>query len=151
MIRLLRIEILTAPPGKPDSRVVRIHPAGRAFATGGIPAWEPPADLYETEHHVVVEFNLAGVQPSVVRIEMTPRMVQITGSRLEPVETNPRAYHLLEIERGAFARAIKLPAPVQPSSAQVNYADGLLTVRLNKAVGGHLHACDIADSVEGFE
>jgi HSP20 family protein len=151
MIRVIRLRISASPPGRPEQRVVHLQAGTHSFVTGGSPAWEPPADVYETEREVVVEICLAGVQPSIVRIEMTPRCVQFYGNRPEPAEAMQRRYHLLEIERGPFARSVKLPVPVHPASAQVSYADGLLTVRLAKTLGGHAHACNAANSVEGFE
>lgn len=130
---------------------VHYYSGSRTLVQSGRPTWTPPADLSQTSTHVIIEINLAGIQPGVVRIEMNSRMVHISGSRSETTEREDRIYHLLEIERGDFGRTFDLPVPVQPSSAEVNYSDGLLTVRLAKIGDAYFHACSVADSTEGFE
>lgn len=124
-------------------------------STASIPAphahvWSPPSDLYETQCEIVIDVNLAGIQSSVVRIDMTPRIIKITGHRPHQQEPEPMSFHLMEIERGTFERILQLPVPTRPREAQVQYHDGLLTIRLPKINGGFYHAC-ISGSNEDFE
>ncbi len=130
---------------------VHYYSGTRPLSQSGRPTWTPPADLSQTRTHVIVEVNLAGILAGVMRIEMNSRSIRISGSRDESPEREARTYHLLEIERGEFDRTLELPVPVQPSTAEVNYSDGLLTIKLAKINEAYLHACTIAESTEGFE
>ncbi len=115
------------------------------------PRWSPPADLSETDESIIVEMNLAGIQSHVIRIDMTTRSITVSGSREETSDRQSRVYHMLEIERGSFERVIHVPVPVQPSSAEVGFSEGLLTIRLAKMRDALRHACSLAETTEGFE
>jgi HSP20 family molecular chaperone IbpA len=147
---LITLELLADHGGRQTHHTLHVVRVAGSVPAPGPHLWTPAADLYETTSEVVIDVNLAGIQSSIVRIDMTPKTIKLSGQRTEQVELEPIAFHLLEIERGAFERTFNLPAPIKPREAQVQYHDGLLTIRLPKASGGIYHACT-AGSSEDFE
>jgi HSP20 family molecular chaperone IbpA len=113
--------------------------------------WAPPMDLYETEDEVVLEVNLSGIDPDEVQVRFESNRLIISGQRNESRETSMRCYHVMEIERGSFARTIELPSPVDARTTRAVSEHGLLIVRVAKQPGGQTHGCYPADSMEGFE
>jgi HSP20 family protein len=77
----------------------------------------------------VVIADLAGVAPEAVGLEVSGRMLVISGRR--PVrEIEGRAYQQVEIPTGSFRRAIELGVDVEAESARAVFADGLLRIEL---------------------
>jgi HSP20 family protein len=93
--------------------------------------FSPAVDVYYTSdpQRVWVRADLAGVDPGEVALEVRGRELILSGRRrLETGEQ--RAYQQLEIEHGAFRRAITLGVDVDPEAASASYEDGMLTVEL---------------------
>lgn len=128
---------------------IQFYSAGRPLLAAGT-GWMPPVDLYETRDMVVLEVNLAGIPVEQVHVQFSPTVVRISGSRDGQSESGIRCYHILEIERGAFARVLDLPVPVDPHSANAEFNHGLLVVRVAKQLGGHAHGCT-SGTMEGWE
>lgn len=113
--------------------------------------WAPQADLFETDGEFVLEINLAGIDPNDVHVEIRGNAVVISGERLEQDSLVLRCYHVMEIERGPFSRALELPVAVDPSSARAESRHGFLVVRISKRHDADIHGCYSADSMEGLE
>jgi HSP20 family protein len=77
----------------------------------------------------VVIADLAGVGSDAVNIEVSGRMLVISGKR--PVRrTEGRAYQQVEIPTGAFRRAVVLGVDIDAEAARATFEDGLLRVEL---------------------
>jgi len=77
----------------------------------------------------VVVADLAGVAEDAVNIEVSGRMLVISGRR--PVRrTEGRAYQQVEIPTGGFRRAIELGVDIDAEAARATFEDGLLRVEL---------------------
>lgn len=77
----------------------------------------------------VVTADLAGVAADAVSIEVSGRMLVVSGRR--PVRrTEGRAYQQVEIPTGTFRRAVELGVDVDPDRARATFEDGLLKVEL---------------------
>ena len=77
----------------------------------------------------VVTVDLAGVAADAVNVEISGRMLVISGTR--PVRlTEGRAYQQVEIPTGTFRRAIELGVDVDSNRARAAFEDGLLKVEL---------------------
>jgi HSP20 family protein len=113
--------------------------------------WIPAVDLYETPTDLVLEVNLGGVGVDQVQITFEGTLLHIIGQRDEHGEPGVRCYHVMEIERGAFARTLELPAAVDPQSAHADFHDGFLILHVTKKESGQIHGCFSADSMEGLE
>ena len=73
--------------------------------------WEPPVDVFETEHDLTIITALPGVAPEAVRAEIEDQTLIITGMR--PLPAAGRRAHIvrLEIPYGHFERRIVALAP----------------------------------------
>lgn len=108
-------------------------PSGQAGS-----GFSPRVDVYYCEGPIgegesipkaVVTADLAGVAADAVNLEVSGRMLVVSGSR--PVRrTEGRAYQQVEIPTGSFRRAIELGVDVDAERARATFADGLLRVEL---------------------
>lgn len=104
--------------------------AGQAQGSG----FSPRIDVYYAREGgrdavAVVTVDLAGVSAEAVGLEVSGRVLVVSGKR--PVrETEGRAYQQVEIPTGAFRRAIELGFDVDADRARATFEDGLLRVEL---------------------
>jgi HSP20 family molecular chaperone IbpA len=95
-------------------------------------AWEPPVDVFEDEHDVVVVVAMPGVAPERVQILTEPGALTVRGERPLPLSEGTRALvHQLEIPYGYFERRITLPHGSWQSMSH-ELANGCLVLRLRK-------------------
>lgn len=73
------------------------------------PAWEPPADIFETERGVVLLVALPGVPPEYVQVSIENGQLRISGTRPWPAELRRATIRRLEIPYGRFERRLELP------------------------------------------
>ena len=72
---------------------------GRALAEAT--QWQPCCDIAETEHEIIVEIELPGVDRKHVRVEVENNVLRITGERRAAVERT-------DLSRSAPLRGIQL-------------------------------------------
>jgi HSP20 family protein len=143
---------ICSPQRGPQIRYHYFHYYGLGhpwLATGA--GWVPPVDVFETDEEFVLEVNLAGIEPEQVHVEFRGTTIMLSGERLEHDASALRCYHVIEIERGPFTRAVELPVPVDPATARAESGHGMLVLRVGKIKEGHAHGCSRADSMEGLE
>lgn len=94
------------------------------------PTWEPPADVFETNHNISVLVALPGVAPDQVKVVIDGSALVILGQRPLPA---PTAAHIrrIEIPYGRFERRIELP-PGHFEIQESALADGCLRLNLLK-------------------
>jgi HSP20 family molecular chaperone IbpA len=97
-----------------------------------VPAWEPPADVLETEREVLVVVALPGVSSEQVEASIDDGNLFVAGTRALPVELGAAVIHRLELPQGRFERRLRLP-PGRYSDIRRTFADGCLLVVLRKA------------------
>jgi len=91
--------------------------------------YEGEASAGEQRPRAVVVADLAGVAADAVNIEVSGRMLVISGRR--PVRrTEGRAYQQVEIPTGGFRRAVELGVDIDAEAARASFEDGLLRVEL---------------------
>jgi HSP20 family protein len=115
------------------ARAERLH--REFFRPATLPAWEPPADILETEHEVLVIVALPGVDATSIEAAIEEGSLVIGGTRTLPPELRSAAIHRLELPQGRFHRRLPLP-PGRYSNVKRAAADGCLVVKLEKA--GHV-------------
>jgi HSP20 family molecular chaperone IbpA len=93
--------------------------------------WEPPADVFENEHEIVIAVALPGVPAERIQITTEGRELVIRAERPLRISGSGYALRQLEIPYGAFERRIALP-PVRLEVAARDAIDGLLILRLTK-------------------
>lgn len=115
------------------ARAERLHrelfrPAGLAAR---MPRWEPPVDILETEHEVIVLVALPGVNPDQVEAAVDGDMLIVVGARELPAELGTAVIHRLELPQGRFERRVRIPAG-RYADVRRSAANGCLVITLKK-------------------
>jgi HSP20 family protein len=94
--------------------------------------FEPNCDVYlnADETELIVELEIAGADPSELRVGLEQRHLFIVGRRSHRRRARPGDVLMKEIEYGDFIKKIHLPVPVAPAEVTASYQDGMLTIRL---------------------
>jgi len=95
------------------------------------PAWEPPADVLESERDVLVVVALPGVKADQVEVAIDAGDLVVSGARTLPAELASAIIHRLELPQGRFERRLALPAG-RYGDVRRKFADGCLLVLLSK-------------------
>jgi HSP20 family protein len=95
-------------------------------------SWEPPVDVLETEHEVLVLAALPGVDVAKVEAAIEGGVLVIAGLRVVPPELRTAVIHRLELPQGRFERRVPLP-PGRYESVRRSEAHGCLVISLSKA------------------
>lgn len=98
--------------------------------------WQPPTDVYETAEDIVVRVELAGVDPSEVNINLSERVLIVSGVRKDDQEKV--GYHRMEISHGPFETRAMLPRRADVRGIQAEYRAGFLLVRVPKSGTVHV-------------
>jgi HSP20 family protein len=101
-------------------------------STARAPAWEPPVDVLETEHAVLVLVALLGVDPERVEAAIEGADLLVAGIRCLPDELQTAVIHRLELPQGRFERRIPLP-PGRYAAVRRASVHGCLAITLEKA------------------
>jgi HSP20 family protein len=115
------------------ARAERMH--RQFFQLSGSPAsvaWEPPADVLETERAVLVLVALPGVDLGEVKALISQGELFISGIRTYPEEIQTAIIHRLELPQGRFERRIRLP-PGRYDAIHRSELNGCLLVTLHKS------------------
>src|SRR5215813_3370341 len=87
------------------ARAERLHRELFRPALGsGVPTWEPPVDVLETEREVLVLVALPGVEPDEIETVIEGAHLVVTGHRVLPAALATAVIHRLELPHGRFVR-----------------------------------------------
>ncbi len=100
--------------------------------------WQPPVDIYESDEEITVYCDLAGVMKDSLELLVEEHQLHISGRRQLPRTPVVVRIHQLEIELGAFARTVALPAIIDVEQVSYSYLDGILVVSLKKRVASQI-------------
>jgi len=92
----------------------------------------PAVDMYEDKDSIVVETQLAGIDPEKVDISIENNALCIKGESEKKSEIEDKNYYRKEIRRGSFFRSIPLPAKVDGDRASAVNEDGVLKINIPK-------------------
>lgn len=101
--------------------------AGRPLVAA--PQWRPRADVWETPPSYVVRADVPGVNDDDLRVLLHPDVLVIEGTRRAERPESSRC-HVAEIRSGPFRLVLRLPADVDPESADARLDRGVLTIVL---------------------
>lgn len=93
----------------------------------------PAIDMYEDRDNVIVETQLAGIDPEKVDISIENDVLTIKGESEKKSEVEDKNYYRKEIRRGSFYRSVPLPAKVDGDKASAFVEDGILKIAVPKA------------------
>jgi len=98
--------------------------------------WEPPVDILETEHEVLLFVALPGVALDKVEVIIDGADLVIAGTRVLPPQLRTAVIHRIELPQGRFERRVRLPGGRYRDVARAA-ADGCLVISLVKAEANH--------------
>jgi HSP20 family protein len=90
--------------------------------------------MYEDKDNVIIEAQLAGIDPEKVDISIENNILCIKGESEKTSEVDDKNYYRKEIRRGSFYRSIPLPAKVDGDKASAVNEDGILKVSIPKVI-----------------
>ena len=106
------------------------------FSTGPVRvergAWRPNTDICETETHVIVCIEIAGVLPEDINIMQYADRIVVRGVRRPEAEPGPKRYHQIEIACGEFEKEIVLSGPLRGAGVEAALSLGVLSLRISK-------------------
>jgi HSP20 family protein len=94
--------------------------------------FEPNADVYLSADGSFLSVNveIAGAEPSELRVMVEERRLYILGRRYDRERAARGSVLMKEIEYGDFVKKLHLPVAVAYEEASASYRDGILTIRL---------------------
>jgi len=98
---------------------------------GPASGFTPPLDVRETDDEYLVLIDLPGVSSEEVSIEVSDRVLSVSGSR-EPVGAGEEQFS--ERPHGSFMRTLTLPQDVDEEKIAADYNDGVLELHVPKPV-----------------
>jgi HSP20 family protein len=114
----------------------------RGLSANQLNGYTPLLDVRETEGEYLVFVDLPGVRSDDVTIEVSDRVLSISGSRA-PVETGEP--QLSERPYGSFVRTFTLPQGADEEQIAANYTDGVLELHVPKPVESRPKKITIGD------
>lgn len=96
-------------------------------------AWSPNLDLSETDKEYVVRVEAPGMARDDLDVTLEGQVLSVAGQRSFEKEQSEEDYFWREREEGRFLRTVRLPSAVKAENVDARYADGVLTVRVQKA------------------
>jgi HSP20 family protein len=93
--------------------------------------FSPAVDVYRSGDPpaVTVTVDLAGVDPADIELGFAEGILTIAGQRRR-AHGEGALYQQMELDHGAFERAVRVGDDVDPARAEATYDRGLLTIRL---------------------
>ena len=107
--------------------------------------WQPPADICETGHSLVVKMELPEVDREDIRIRVEGGYLVIEGERHAEAE-GESFYHRLERSYGAFRRTFLLTTEVDCDRISASCDRGVLKIVLPKQRQDDLRELEIEQS-----
>jgi HSP20 family protein len=106
-----------------------------AFTGRGSATWTPAVDIHETSKELRIDFELPGIRPEDVEIDVENGMLTVRGQKSaeRKEEDEEGRYHLVERSYGSFFRSFQLPQGVDEGQIGADFDQGVLHVRIPKA------------------
>jgi HSP20 family protein len=112
-----------------DKMFNEMLPAVRGSQVGFTPA----VDIYEDKDSIIVETQLAGIDPEKINISIENDVLCLQGESEKKSEVEDKNYYRKEIRRGNFYRSIPLPTKVNGEKSKAINEDGILKIFIPKA------------------
>lgn len=90
--------------------------------------WQPLVDARESAAGLTFEFDLPGVPPESIEVDVLEGMLRVRGKREQTTVKEDERQILSERTSGSFERRFRLPKEADPESVSAQYALGMLTV-----------------------
>lgn len=87
-------------------------------------------DMYEEGGSLVIKMHMPGITRETISVRGEKGVVHIFGTREREEELVPKNYFRQEIRTGSQYRGIFIPDAVRANQAEIDYTNGVLTVRM---------------------
>ncbi len=111
--------------------------SGSLWGAHGCRAWEPATDIYQTKDGWVVKFDLAGVEPDDLTVQIVDGVLAVSGTRRDRTLREGVWHYQMEITYSRFERRIQLPCSLAGAQVATQYENGLLTISFLLNRGGN--------------
>jgi HSP20 family protein len=95
-------------------------------------AWSPKLDVADTRDALVIKAEVPGIEAGEIEVTLQDQVLTIKGEKKAEKEEKDEHRYQAERSYGAFARAIRLPVPVEAGKATAAFKNGVLSVTLPK-------------------
>lgn len=92
-------------------------------------------DYYETDDHFVFEIDLPGIEPEDVSVGVYEDLLIVEGFRRNDFEGEDLKFICMERGKNNFKRIVKIPIPVDVTSGEATYKNGVVTIKFPKLKG----------------
>lgn len=106
-----------------------------------------PMDAWRAGDEFIVEFDLPGVDPSTIDLDVERNVLTVRAER--PQRDGEHELVAAERPRGVFSRQLILGDNLDTERVQASYADGVLTLRIPVAEKAKPRKIEIAHSENG--
>ena len=94
----------------------------------------PAIDMFEEGNELVIRAELAGMKREDIKVELAGNMLTLSGEKRGEEKVERKDYYRVEQTYGNFSRTLELPEGTKLDEVKATYKDGLLEVRMPKAV-----------------
>jgi HSP20 family protein len=94
--------------------------------------WEPRLDIAESKDMLTIKAELPGLEAKDLDVSVSGDTLTIKGEKKQEREEKDERRHVVERSYGAFARTVRLPAPVIQDKITAGFKNGVLTISLPK-------------------
>jgi HSP20 family protein len=102
----------------------------RNWGTAAI--WSPALEMIEDKGHLLVCFDLPGIDPKSVEVQLTGDRLTLSGERTFEARDQVK-YLQREQVYGKFSRTVQLPCSVDDRKGRATYENGVLQIDLPKS------------------
>ncbi|HXK62265.1 MAG TPA: Hsp20/alpha crystallin family protein [Acidobacteriota bacterium] len=93
--------------------------------------WQPRADVYSTPTGWALKFDLAGVRPEDVKVEVQDMFLRVSGVRRDWIIERGWRHQSMEIAYSRFERVFQLPCDPTTCRVSIERQEGMLVVRID--------------------
>jgi len=111
-------------------------------ALNGLTGWTPPVDIEETDDAFVIEAELPGVKRDDVSVELDDNELTIRGESKERERVGILRRQSRRV--GEFHYRVRLPGDVDEDKVEATLRDGVLELRVGKAVPAKARQIEIS-------
>ena len=113
---------------------------GRSASAGqGSGTWVPALDVHQDGDTMVINAEIAGVDPANVEITIDDDVLTVSGKREEDRQVEEGQWIRRERVTGQFRRSISLPPGVDPSKVKANARNGVIEIRVPRPTKNEPH------------
>ena len=96
--------------------------------------FSPRLDLSENDAELIVKIDLPGISHDDINVDLNEDVLRIHGEKRKESTETEGTQRYTERLSGSFDRSIRLPGPVNRDQLEAVFVQGVLTIRLPKAV-----------------